>query len=168
MSVRIRDLIQLEESVEVSPGHRLPIHGIPLNGIVQLFTEHQEEFMALYAKGQAMGKGSKIEALAPFLLAAPDFVAAVVAIGSDTQGQEEDIKKMPATVQLIALHAIWKLSVPDPKKAQELLSEVMDQLRKLSQKAKTKTSARKTSTPLSETSVEPSSSSAPMDTPLPE
>jgi hypothetical protein len=66
-------------------------------------------------------------------------------------------KGMPATVQLIALGEIWKLSVPDPKKARELLSEVMVLSQKLNalaaQQTKTQPSSNSTSPAESNTSL---------------
>ena len=59
-------------------------------------------------------------------------VAEIIALASDEPESVEAVKKLPATVQLIALAEVWKASVPDPKKARELLSEVTALLRKVS------------------------------------
>lgn len=164
MSVKISDLLQLDSKVEIAPGKFLPIHGLSLDAMLSLFMSHQTEFMILYEQGQQMKGRMDATVLHPFLLAAPDFVAKVIALASDSTGQEDDIKKIPSTAQLIALHEIWKLSVPDPKKAGELLSVAMEQLRRLSQTKAKKQSETQISQPSNATSAESSNSSAPMAT----
>lgn len=139
MAIRIADLLPTKAKVEVSPDKFVEIRSLTLAEMVQLFLVSQDLFLSLYAKFQ---EGSTdTDKLAPFLLGAPEFVANVLAYAMDAEGQQEDIKRMPPTVQLIALNECWKMSVPDPKKARELLSVVMAQLRQLSQKGKQQAAA---------------------------
>lgn len=128
MPIRISDLLPVEASIEVAPGKHLPIRPLALQEMVSLFLSGQEEFLAMYSAGLKIKDNSD---LAPFLLATPGLVARVIGFASGTQGQEEDIMRLPATVQLEALREIWRLSVPDPKKARELLLEVTALLKKL-------------------------------------
>lgn len=129
--VKIADLLPVSESVEVAPGKFLVLHPLSLDEMLKLFMAHQTSFLALYAKGMQSKENPD---LAPFLLVAPELVSTMIAYAADAVGQEADVALLPATVQLIALEAIVRLSVPDPKKAKELLSGVMAQLRRLSQK----------------------------------
>lgn len=126
MAIKIADLLQLETQVELQPGVSVPVRALTLQEMMKLLVGARETFVALYSQGVS---GSS-DSLAPFLLAAPDLVVKIVALGLGAEGQEADIAKLAPTVQLIALNEIWKLSVPDPKKAQELLSEVTAQLKK--------------------------------------
>lgn len=128
--VRIADLLPQPEEVEVSPGKFLPVHHLTLEQIVHLFWMYQDAFLSIYAEGtQAKPNYETI------LMAAPGMVADIIAAGADAEDQQEDIKRLPGTVQLIALRKIWAMSVPDPKKLQESLSGVMAELRKLSSQA---------------------------------
>jgi hypothetical protein len=131
---KIADLLQFDEEIEIAPGKFLSIRPINLDEMVLLFTKYQEAFVALYNRTLTSESDAQVN-LGPFLVAAPDLVAAIIAIASDSAaepGAEELIRhKMAATVQLIALKRIWEISVPDPKKAKELLFEVTAQLRRL-------------------------------------
>lgn len=130
--VKIADLLPQPEKVEVSPGKFLEVHHLSLEEIVKLFWVYQNTFLAIYAEGTNAKPNYE-----PIMLAAPDMVADIIAIGAGAVGQEEDIKRLPGTVQLIALRKIWAMSVPDPKKLQESLSGVMGELRRLSSQQET-------------------------------
>jgi hypothetical protein len=167
MKIKISDLLNLSTVVEVSPGKPgLPVRALSLNEMMKLFMDSQDIFLKLYSMGFTMNRSQD---LAGFLLAAPEVVVRIIAVASDCEGQEEDIAKIPATVQLIALFEIWKLSVPDPKKAKELLSEVTAQLRRLSPKAVQKAEEelqRTSQLNSSTTSLPESNSSSPVDIPF--
>jgi len=125
--VKISDLLQKPEPIEVSPGKWLEVNALSMEQIVRLFWVYQESFLAVYAAGQQVEPNYET-----LLVSAPDIVADIIAYGSGAVGQQADIKKLPGTVQLIALASIWNMSVPDPKKLKESLSMVMGQLRRLS------------------------------------
>lgn len=131
---KLADLAQLETaSIDLNATQQFDVRALTLREMVILFVESRDSFLPLYAAGLKGVKGS--ESLAPFLVSSPDLVAKIIAFASDEPETWQIVqKRMPATVQLIALYEIWKLSVPDPKKAQELLSEVMALLQKLSAK----------------------------------
>jgi len=130
-NVKIEDLIPKDVQVEVSPGKFLNIRPLELQEMMTLFIGAQDLFMNLYAAVQA--PGTTYQKLSPLLLAAPEFVANVIAAATDSVGQEKAIRRLPAAVQLIAVHECWRLSVPEPKKLGELLSVVTGELRKLRQ-----------------------------------
>lgn len=127
--VKIEDLLPKNVEVEVSPGKFLSIRPLELQELMTLFASAQDVFMGLYAAVRS--PGSNYQKLAPLLMAAPAFVANVLALATDSVGQEKAIRRIPFGVQLIAVHECWRLSVPDPKKLGELLSGVMDDLRAL-------------------------------------
>jgi hypothetical protein len=136
--IKLADLIQLGADVEVAPDQTIRLRPLTLREMINLFMSEAEAFLGLYAQGVEGKTGT--QELLPFLLASPQLVAKIIAFASDEPDQAEAVEKsMPATVQLIALGEIWKLSVPDPKKAQELLSEVMVLSRKLNTLAETQT-----------------------------
>ena len=128
--VRIADLLPQPIPVEVAPGKSLLLHPLDLGQIVRLFLKHQDTFLMLYVEGHKENPSFNM-----VLLTAPSLAADIIAYSTKSEGQEEDIAKLPATVQLIALAEIWRSSVPDPKKLRESLSAVTDELQKLSRNA---------------------------------
>jgi len=129
--MKLADLAQLGVEVEVAPTQFIKVRGLSLNEMVGLFVRQTESFLTLYAQGME-GKAD-IKDLTPFLLTCPTMVAEIIALATDEPQEVNNAMKLPGTVQLIALSEIWKLSVPDPKKAQELLSVVTALLRSLVQ-----------------------------------
>jgi hypothetical protein len=135
-TVKLVDLINPPRPVDINDDEQFMVRALTLKEMVTLFIESSDVFMPLYAAGLA--ETLTPETLGPFLLTAPDVVAKIIALASDEPDQVETIGKLPATVQLVALVEVWKASVPDPKKASELLSEVMAQLQRLQEKHATK------------------------------
>jgi hypothetical protein len=131
-TVKLADIVNLPRPVDVNDDEQIMVRALTLKEMVTLLLESSETFMPLYAAGLA--ESLTPEALGPFLITAPELVAKIIALASDEPDQIEATSKLPATVQLVALVEIWKASVPDPKKAKELLSEVMAQLQKLNEK----------------------------------
>jgi hypothetical protein len=137
--VRLEDLVQESRPITVAPGKELMVRALGLREMVQVLVAHTEDFMSLYSAGVGFKVGddaANVEMLAPFLLACPDLVATVIAYATDAPDKVEIAKTLPATVQLIALAEVWRLTVPDAKKMQELLSVVMALLQKLGEKQK--------------------------------
>ena len=131
--VKIADLAQLGRTVDISEDQSIWVRPLNLREMVSLFIDSREVFLPLYAAG--LDGNVTADSLAPFLLSAPEVVARVIAMASDDPESAPVVEKlMPATVQLIALSEIWKASVPDQKKATQLLSEVTALLQKLSEK----------------------------------
>lgn len=130
--VKIADLVPVVAIVDVSSDQQIELRPLDLSEMVQLFLDSQDLFMAMYSSMQT--EGSTAQKLAPLLTGAPDFVARCIALAAGEPGTEAAIRKIAPGVQLIAVYKIWKMSVPDPKALGELLSVVMAELRKLSQK----------------------------------
>jgi hypothetical protein len=142
MSKEKLSIVELLETctakVELSKGKVFEVRALTLEEMVRLMAMNQAVFFSLYASATKVKAGEGTFDLAPALLAAPDVVATIIALALD----EEDVEaaavsirtKMPLSVQLIAVEAIWKLSVPDPKKTFALLSEAMGLLQKHLQK----------------------------------
>lgn len=135
-TVKISDLAQRKRKVDISDEEDIEVRALNLREIVTLFIDSREAFLPLYAAGLE-GKVNP-ESLAPFLLSAPDVVARIIAMASDDLDSVSFVENLPATVQLIALSEIWQASVPDQKKALQLLSEVTKVLQKLSDDEKLK------------------------------
>lgn len=132
-TIKIADLAQLGRPVDISDTQQIMVRALNLREMVGLFIESREVFLPLYAAG-IEGK-IDTEELGPFLLTAPQVVAKIIALATDEPESAGIVEqRMPATVQLIALSEIWKASVPDAKKARELLSEVTTLLQKLQEK----------------------------------
>lgn len=133
-TVKIADLAQLSRPVDISDDQQIMVRALNLREIVSLFIESQDVFLPLYAAGLE-GKANP-EELAPFLLSAPTLVAKIIAMASDDPESASTVEHMmPATVQLIALSEIWTASIPDQKKASQLLSVVTELLQKLEKRA---------------------------------
>lgn len=130
MSVKISDLLPPSAKVEVSPGKFLELNPLNLQQIVKLFWAYQDAFLSIYAEGSKAAP--QYETL---LFATPEMCVDIIAMAADAVGQEDDIRKMPGTVQLAALAECWRISVPDAKKLKESLSGVMAGLQKLNSEA---------------------------------
>jgi hypothetical protein len=127
VAIKISDLIEPPVSVEVSARGSIELRALNLQEIVNLLLTYQDSFVTIYAEGMSAKPN-----FSGIMIAAPDMIVDLIAIAADAVGQEADIKRLPATVQLSALVHIWKQSVPNPKELRELLSQVMGQLRQLS------------------------------------
>ncbi len=108
------------------------VRALKLPEMISLFDQNHKVFLSLYAS--ALDKTKVKEELSPFLLAAPDLVNQILWLGMDAEDDEDRavIAGLPVTVQMFLLEACWTASVPDAKKAVELLSGVMAKLRSLS------------------------------------
>jgi hypothetical protein len=117
----IADLLPLPEKINIGRG-TIDVTGIPLNKLVRLLGVYQNEAGQLYEEYKQNGNKVPYERV---LFLFPEMVASIIAIASDAEGQEADVRKIAGPTQIEALMAIWKLTVPDAKKLQSLLSEVM-------------------------------------------
>lgn len=128
--VKLSDLVNNKKVIEISDEMSIEVRPLPVKTMVNLLVNQTDKFIELYSLG-AEGKLTAKD-LGPFLVAAPRLVADIIALASGEPEKAEEVENyMPASVQLIALGEIWKLSVPDPKKAKELLSGVTSLLQKL-------------------------------------
>jgi hypothetical protein len=153
-TVKIKDLVQRTRSIAISDDEQIMVRALNLHEMVTLFIDSKDLFLPLYVAG--IDGDLTAEALAPFLLTAPELVARIIALASDEPESAPIIQShMPATVQLIALFEVWKASVPDPKKARSLLSEVTALLQKVMEKGAEEN--RETPKTLSQTTLPPES-----------
>lgn len=128
MAVKISELLPPKEKIEICPGATLDIGAINLMGITKLIKEFSEPLGKLVSSSTG-GQPDFSELLAT----APDMVAAMIAMGADAEGQEDDIKLLPFGAQVTAAARVWELSVPEPKKLLSVLSTVLGQLKPVSQ-----------------------------------
>lgn len=129
--VKLASLAQEPTPVDISATQQIMVRALTLREMVQLLIESKDAFLSLYAAGIT----ADVESLAPFLLSAPELVAKIIALASDEPDMADKVERgLGGPVQLIALTEIWKVSVPDPKKALELLSEVTALLRNANEK----------------------------------
>jgi len=117
----IADLLPLPVNVNLGRGN-LEVTGVPLDKLVRLLGVYQNEIGQMYDEYKSNGNKIPFERV---LFLFPEMVASIIAIAGDSEGQEADIRKIAGPAQVEALMAIWKLTVPDAKKLQSLLSEVM-------------------------------------------
>lgn len=170
-SLSIIDMLDaVSDTVEISPGVLKTIRPLALEEMVNLLQENRPVFFALYTIANRMlgDPAAQSFEFGAVITTFPDIIAKIIAISMEEADIEKAAtairKRMPVTVQLIAVEKIWKLSVPDPKKLVDLLSVVMGQLRTaLDEQNKI---AGQTSNDSPMTSAPPSNSSLPMDTPL--
>lgn len=139
----VADLVSSETVISVGEKD-LVVHAISLEQMITLFLAYQTDFLSLYGLAMQQLSDKKTDlsrsdmVYGSILLSAPKLVARIIVLGADLASDEvttdqaviEVRKRMPATTQAIALSEIMKLSVPDPKKAKELLSEVTALLQK--------------------------------------
>jgi len=136
-TIKIADLAQLSRPVDISDTEQIMVRALNLREMVGLFVDSRDVFMPLYVA--SLDGANTVEALGPFLISAPEVVAKIIAMATDEPESAAVVERMmPATVQLIALSEIWKASVPDQKKATQLLSEVTGLLQKLSEEREAK------------------------------
>lgn len=130
MAVKISSLLPKKTEVDTGNG-MLEVGSIDLVGITKLIRNFKEPLMALFSSGSS-GKPD----FAALSVSAPDMIIAIIALGADAEGQEEDIKKLPVGVQIIAAAEVWAQSVPDAKKLLSVLSMVLAQLKPSNQPIK--------------------------------
>jgi hypothetical protein len=130
MSINIADLMDDSVPVQVSSKGSMLMRALTLQEIVQVLLTYKDDFVSIY--GEALSAEPNY---AGILVAAPAMVADIIALSADAVGQEPDIMRLPASVQLTAIATVWRLSAPNPKELLASLSMVMAQLRELKPEA---------------------------------
>jgi hypothetical protein len=110
MPVVIKDLIPAKRELPFGTGV-LSVRGLRLDEVVELLSEHRDTIAPFFT-------GEQVE-FGALLAASPKIVAKVIAMASDTVGQEEDIQNIPPPDQIDVLLAIWEISVPNVSKLAE-------------------------------------------------
>jgi hypothetical protein len=136
---KLKDLANLKHPVTIAPDTEIELRGLSLTELIMLFSKSEDALMHLI--GLMAVENPKAENLSGLLLAAPTLVHEIIALASDEPTEIEAAGKLPATAQLIALFEVFKMTVPDPKKAQELLSEVTALLQSSMSKVREMTNA---------------------------
>lgn len=126
--VKISDLLPITSSIRISDTQSLEVRALSFEEITRLVWVYKDVVVSMFGESQNL----KDVSYERFLMAAPELCADIIAMGADAIGQQDDIKRLPGTVQLIALTEIWRLSVPDPKKLLESLTKILGELRELS------------------------------------
>lgn len=121
----IRELLPPPAELNLGMGS-LKLRGLSLEDVVKLIDKHKEAFSLFF-----VSDGSPD--MAAILAEAPDMVAEIIAKAADREAELEDVKLIPASLQLVALTMVWEASVPDPlavRKAIERLQGEVSKLRK--------------------------------------
>ena len=119
MGVKVSDLFPTVDIVKVN-NVPVEVHPLSLVEIIQLLTIYRQDLIMMFADS-AEGTLNMVTLVAT----APNMAADIIAFGIQAEDQYEDIKKLPGFTQVELLAAIWKASVPDPKKLMSLLSGAM-------------------------------------------
>ena len=106
--VVIKDFLPQPRHVTVSNGKKLLVRGIDLTQTIALLKSYSDPLQAFF--------GSKELDFVLLVAQAPDMVAAIIAMGVDAEGQEDDIKRMPVGDQVEIVTEVWEQSVPNVKK----------------------------------------------------
>lgn len=131
MASKITDLLPTPVEVKVAEGKPpLVLRHLELNEIVTLLIRYQDEFVALYVQSQKGGTD-----YASFLTLAPQMCADAISMSAGEPDECDSYRKLPFSVQLIALEKLWTISVPDPKSLGETLRKLMNELKRLSEMA---------------------------------
>lgn len=125
---KFADLLPQPVEVQVSEGKSFQVKGVTLEDLSKLIATYRDDFLMLLYSSRAGGEPD----YAQVILAAPNMVADLISMASGSPEDREEAKTLPFAVQLTALADIWRLSVPDPKKFQSLLSQGMEEAKKLS------------------------------------
>lgn len=129
MAAKIADLLPMPVEVSVGKG-KLVLRHLELQEIVQLLFQHSDTFLAMYMESESPAPN-----YFKFLTLAPDLCATTIAMASDDLENANDYRKLPFSVQLIALEQVWRISVPDPKGLGEMFKNLMNELKHLSEQA---------------------------------
>lgn len=140
----LKDIVVQKKTVEV-PGQTasFDVQGLSLETITSLLESYSPELTAIF-NGEADPT--------TLVTKSPLFVASLVALAADEPDAIDTVRKLPFGVQLIALEAVWDLTLPDPDSLGKLVDRVIELVVPRSQEKKALKSSPKTSKPQSETS----------------
>lgn len=127
---KIADLLPDPVYLDLGKG-TVELHPLSAADILKLFYKYDKTFLSLY-----VASSQEKPDYTTLMAAAPDMMDDIIARSMQAVDQIEAIRRIPGTTKLIGLAAIWKISVPDPKKLKESVSQVMAELRPLLDRAK--------------------------------
>lgn len=120
----IADLLPLPVEVNIGRGN-IAVRGLTLEELARVVLIYGKPLAQLLESAQGEGMPDYTGIVA----AAPEMVVHLIAMASDTEGQEEMIRKIPGAAQIECLKAIFDLTVPDPKKLYSLLLDVSEKVK---------------------------------------
>lgn len=118
--MKIADLLPAPKKINVGNG-QLEIRGLSLEEISKLLEKHSNDFLAIFQSIDTTNSDTKWAT--DILLKAPSLVIDVIAKGTNSEGQEQDIKKIIALEQADLFSEIMKLSFPNAQKLTELIQD---------------------------------------------
>jgi hypothetical protein len=121
-SVKLTDLLPLPVKVNLGRGE-VEVSGWSMEDISKILLVYKEELIRTFTS-----KTDDVD-FTHLVVAAPQMAADLVGLAIGMEDQVEDIRKMPATLQIEILAEAWKITAPDPKKLGELLSGVLATLK---------------------------------------
>ena len=127
MASKIADLLPAPVEVAVGKG-KLVLRHLELSELVELLYANSDAFLAIYLESESENPNYM-----KFLTIAPALCARAIAMAADDVDSINEYRKLPFSVQLIALKKLWEVSVPDPKEFGEMLRSLMIELKRLSE-----------------------------------
>lgn len=120
MNVELEDLLPAGTPVNLGRGE-LTFHGLDATQIARLLVMYKDQVMMFFGTN-----GTNFDAL---LVTAPELVIDILAASARMEAKRDSFKKIGVGKQAECLMAVYKESVPDEKKFQELLVMVLAALR---------------------------------------
>ncbi len=119
MGIKVSDLFAISRVIKVS-GKSIEIHPLSLEQIIKLLTIYREDIIMMFSDS-VNGELNMVT----MVVTAPRLVADIISYGINAEDQVDDIMKLPGFTQVEILAEVWKISIPEPKKLLNLLSEAM-------------------------------------------
>lgn len=123
MTMSIKDLLPPPAEINLGRGS-LSLKGLSLEDVVVLINKHKEAFGMFF-----VSEGNPD--MTAIISSAPDMVAEILARSAGMVGQEDEMKLIPASLQLVALTAVWEASVPDPLAVRKAIEKLQVEVSKL-------------------------------------
>jgi len=114
----LADLVQKSEVIKVGDAGEFTVHPLTVEGLAVLLANHREQIESLF---------SGTADVSTLISEAPEFVSSVIAISSREEGDAiyDVAKSLPVCTQVIALNAIWGLTVYDPKEFMAVVQHLL-------------------------------------------
>jgi hypothetical protein len=122
MAVSIKDLLPPPAVITVGNG-TLSLRGLSLEDVSAVLTKHKDDFALFFVSDNPDFSG--------IISTAPKMVTDIIALAADAVGQEDYVRLIPASTQLVAIAAIWELSVPDPLALRRAIEKLQGEALKL-------------------------------------
>ena len=145
----LKDLELPSAKVQVSDEVFFTVRGLSLSDISVLLNSHGKELGLIFqkVKDELQGRSEGITAndvqyFAKVLFdKAPDMVAKAIALSADDPGEEDKIKRLRFTVQIIAIQEVLRLTFTTEAELKKLVEIVIQWLGKINSEAERITSS---------------------------